>query len=72
MFQVGKSVAHHLEHLNKGDSEVEVDSVAKVQGERHEQAYRHDPKHVEAHGHSALDLHHMHHLQDTTTGVVSD
>lgn len=70
-FKSEQTRADHLEHLNKGDSEVEVDSVAKVQSERHEEADRHDPQHVEAHGHGALDLHHMQNLQATTARVVS-
>ena len=60
--QEGRPYAPHLEHLDEGDSEVEVDGVAKVQSERHEEADRHDAQHVEPHGHSALHLHHMQHL----------
>ena len=59
---MGRSCAHHLEHLDEGHSEIEVDSVAKMQSERHEEAHRHDAQHVEPHGHTALDLHHMQHL----------
>ena len=51
--------AAHLEHLDEGDGEVEVDSVAEVEGEGHEEAHRHDAQHVEPHRHLALDLHHF-------------
>lgn len=58
--------AAHLEHLDEGDGEVEVDRVAEVQGEGHEEAYRHDAQHVEPHRHLALDLHHLQDLQQIT------
>lgn len=58
--------AAHLEHLDEGDSEVEVDRVAEVEGEGHEEAHRHDAQHVEPHCHLALDLHHLQNLQQTT------
>ena len=40
----------HLEHLDERDGEVEVDTVAKVQRERHEEADWNDPCHVEGEG----------------------
>ena len=53
----GVAVAY-FEHLDEGDCEVEVDSVAEVEGEGHEEPNRHDAQHVEAQGHLALDFHH--------------
>lgn len=61
------SCLHHLEHLDEGHGEVEIDSVPEVQGKRHEEAHGHDLQHVEAHGHRALDLHHMQDLQTNIT-----
>lgn len=53
-----KETVAYFEHLDEGDCEVEVDSVAEVKGEGHEEAHRHDAQHVEAQGHLALDFHH--------------
>ncbi len=49
----------YFEHLDEGDCQVEVDSVAEVECEGHEESHRHDAQHVETHGHLALDFHHM-------------
>lgn len=47
----------YLEHLNEAHSEVQVDLVAKVEGEGHEQADGHHAHHVKARCDGVLDLH---------------
>lgn len=62
MIAGGGAAVAYFEHLDEGDCQVEVDSVAKVEGEGHKKPHRHDAQHVETHGHLALDLHHPQHL----------
>ena len=62
-FRVGLAArGARLEHLDEGDGEVEVDRVAKVQRERHEEADWQDARDVELPCQRALHIHHLDHL----------
>ena len=63
-----RACAPHLEHLNEGDSEVEVDQVAKVEGQRHQQAHGEDFGGVEAGGDSPLGIHKLEYLRSPGEG----
>ncbi len=54
-----KETVAYFEHLDEGDCQIEVNSVAEVEGEGHEEPHWHDAQHVEAQGHLALDFHHV-------------
>lgn len=53
-----------LQHLDEGNRQVQVDHVAAVQCQGHEEADGHDPCEIISRGHVVLDVHQLEDLHD--------